>query len=331
MPHGATRNAAYRAVAARDARFDGHFIIAVRTTGIYCRPSCPAVTPEAGERRVLPDGGGRAGRGYRACRRCLPDAVPGSPDWNVRADLAARAMRLIADGVVERDGVPGLARRLGYSERHLTRVLTAELGAAPLALARAHRAHSARLLIESTDLPFSDVAFAAGFASIRQFNDTVASVFAVTPSQLRDGAAKRKHQQAAPGSIALRLPFRPPMDAAGMLAFLAARAIPGAEEATRAQLRPHASAAARHRDRPADPGPAAHRLHAAADRPPRPGQRGDPGAPPVRPGRRPGGLRRPARGRPGPGALGREDLRASGYRARSTARRSCCGRCSASR
>ena len=241
---------AYRAVASRDARFDGHFITAVRTTGIYCRPSCPAVRPKRENVEFYLTAAAAQAGGYRACRRCLPDAVPGSPDWNLRADLAARSMRLIADGVVERDGVPGLARRLGYSERHLTRVLTAELGAPPLALARAHRAHSARLLIESTDLPFSDVAFAAGFASIRQFNDTVREVFAVTPSQLREGAAKRKHHQAAPGSISLRLPFRPPMDAAGMLAFLAARAIPGVEEATedsyaRTLQLPHGSATVR--------------------------------------------------------------------------------------
>jgi methylphosphotriester-DNA--protein-cysteine methyltransferase len=127
----------YRAVASRDARFDGHFITAVRTTGIYCRPSCPATTPKRANVEFLPTAGAAQQRGYRACRRCLPDAVPGSPDWNVRADLAARAMRLISDGVVERDGVPGLATRLGYSERHLNRVLTAELGAGPLARARA--------------------------------------------------------------------------------------------------------------------------------------------------------------------------------------------------
>src|SRR3954469_2394122 len=151
----------YRVVTARDSRFDGQFIMAVRTTGIYCRPSCPASTPKVQNVRFYPTSAAAQANGFRACRRCLPDAVPGSPDWNLRADLAARAMRLIADGTVERDGVPGLARRLGYSERHLTRVLTAELGAPPLALARAHRAHSARLLIESTDLPFSDVAFAA--------------------------------------------------------------------------------------------------------------------------------------------------------------------------
>ena len=99
----------YRAVASRDARFDGQFITAVRTTGIYCRPSCPATTPKRANVEFLPTAGAAQQRGYRACRRCLPDAVPGSPDWNVRADLAARAMRLIGDGIVERDGVPGLA------------------------------------------------------------------------------------------------------------------------------------------------------------------------------------------------------------------------------
>src|SRR5690606_32986535 len=112
-------DACYRAVAARDARFDGQFITAVSTTRIYCRPSCPAVTPKPENVRFYPTAAAAQAAGYRACRRCLPDAVPGSPEWNVRADLAARAMRLIADGVVEREGVPGLARRLGYSERQL--------------------------------------------------------------------------------------------------------------------------------------------------------------------------------------------------------------------
>ena len=167
----------YRAVAARDGRFDGWFISAVRTTGIYCRPSCPAVTPKQRNLAFYRTAAAAQSAGFRACRRCLPDAVPGSPEWNLRADLAARAMRLIGDGVVEREGVPGLAGRLGYSERHLNRVLTDELGAGPLALARAHRAHAARLLLESTSLPIGDVAFAAGFASIRQFNDTLRAVF----------------------------------------------------------------------------------------------------------------------------------------------------------
>ncbi|MFD1150455.1 DNA-3-methyladenine glycosylase 2 family protein [Saccharothrix hoggarensis] len=219
---------AYRAVAARDARFDGCFILAVRTTRIYCRPSCPAVTPKRRNAEFYPTAAAAQSAGYRACRRCLPDAVPGSPEWNLRADLAARAMRLISDGVVEREGVPGLAGRLGYSERHLTRVLTAELGAGPLALARAHRAHSARLLIETTDLSFADIAFAAGFASVRQFNDTIRTVFATTPSAMRS-------TRAAPttaGRLTLRLPYRPPFDAAGLLAYFRANAIPGVEHVT---------------------------------------------------------------------------------------------------
>lgn len=226
----------YRAVASRDARFDGQFITAVKTTGIYCRPSCPAVTPKAGNVRFYPTSAAAQAAGFRACRRCLPDAVPGSPEWNLRADLAARAMRLISDGVVEREGVPGLARRLGYSERQLGRVLGAELGAGPLALARAHRAHSARLLIELSDLPLTDVAFAAGFSSVRQFNETIREVFARTPSQMRAAANGRrdpaaKTDKSTGTSLSLRLPFRPPLDASGIIGFLAARAVPGVEAA----------------------------------------------------------------------------------------------------
>lgn len=223
----------YNAVASRDARFDGHFITAVRTTGIYCRPSCPATTPKRANVEFLPTAGAAQQRGYRACRRCLPDAVPGSPDWNIRADLAARAMRLISDGVVERDGVTGLAQRLGYSERHLNRVLTAELGAGPLALARAHRAHTARLLIETTPLGMADVAFAAGFASVRQFNDTVREVYGVPPTTLRtESGRKRGAVAAVAGTLVLRLPYRPPFDAATLLEFFSARALSGVESVT---------------------------------------------------------------------------------------------------
>lgn len=221
----------YRAVSSRDARFDGCFVVAVRTTGIYCRPSCPAVTPKARNVTFLPTAAAAQVAGYRACRRCLPDAVPGSPEWDVRGDLVARAVRLIADGVVEREGVPGLAARLGYSTRQLTRVLTAELGAGPLALARAHRAQAARILVETTALPLAEVAFAAGFASVRQFNDTVQAVYATTPTELRR-LARRRAPRPEQGALALRLPFRPPMDSAGLLAFLAARAIPGVEDAS---------------------------------------------------------------------------------------------------
>ncbi len=136
----------------RDRRFDGVFYTAVRTTGIYCRPSCPARTPAFHNVTFHPSAASAQAAGYRACKRCLPDATPGSPDWDVAATAAGRAMRLIADGVVDREGVEGLARRVGYTPRHLTRLLTSELGAGPLALARARRAQTARVLVETTDL-----------------------------------------------------------------------------------------------------------------------------------------------------------------------------------
>jgi AraC family transcriptional regulator, regulatory protein of adaptative response / DNA-3-methyladenine glycosylase II len=217
----------YRAVASRDVRFDGWFVTGVHTTGIYCRPSCPARTPLARNVSFFATAAGAQAAGFRACRRCRPDAVPGSPEWDVRADVVARAMRLIADGEVERSGVPGLAARLGYSERQLHRHLVAELGVGALALARAQRAHTARLLVETTDLPMADVAFAAGFASIRQFNETVQDVYASTPSGLR---ATARGGPAGPGRLTLRLAARPPYEAAEVLQFLGAHAVPGLEE-----------------------------------------------------------------------------------------------------
>jgi AraC family transcriptional regulator of adaptative response / DNA-3-methyladenine glycosylase II len=218
----------YRAVRSRDARFDGWFFVGVTSTGIYCRPSCPAVTPKRANVRFYPSAAAAQSGGFRACKRCRPDATPGSPEWNGRADLAGRAMRLIADGVVDREGVAGLARRLGYTERHLHRMLVAEVGAGPIALARARRAHTARLLIETTVVPISEVAFAAGFASIRQFNDTVRAVFAATPTELRRARARRN--EAAPGSITLRLPYRPPFDGDWLFDYLGDSAVPGVEE-----------------------------------------------------------------------------------------------------
>ncbi|WP_407671061.1 AlkA N-terminal domain-containing protein [Nocardia stercoris] len=242
----------YRAVASRDSRFDGQFVTAVRSTGIYCRPSCPAITPKRANVTFLPTAAAAQQNGFRACRRCLPDAAPGSPLWNTRADLAARAMRLIADGVVERGGVPGLAGALGYSQRQLTRVLSSELGAGPLALARAHRAHTARLLIQTTRMPMSDIAFAAGFASIRQFNDTVREVFAVSPTTLRDEARRLRGDTLPPtnGTLTLRLPFREPMDRGWLEWFLSAHAVPGMEQFedgtyTRALRTPHGHATVR--------------------------------------------------------------------------------------
>ncbi|MBB0247301.1 helix-turn-helix domain-containing protein, partial [Streptomyces alkaliphilus] len=184
----------YAAVRGRDARFDGVFFTCVTSTGIYCRPSCPARTPKRANVRFLPSAAAAASAGFRACRRCRPDAVPGSPEWNLRGDVVARAVRLIADGVVDREGVPGLAHRVGYSTRQLQRRLVAELGAGAAALARAQRAHTARLLLQSTELPVTEVAFAAGFASVRQFNDTIRELHDRTPGELRAavGRARRR-------------------------------------------------------------------------------------------------------------------------------------------
>ncbi len=215
----------YRAVESKDARFDGWFFTAVRTTGIYCRPSCPARTPYPRNVEFFPTAAAAQRAGYRACKRCRPDASPGSPEWDPRGDVVARAMRLIADGVVDREGVSGLARRLAYSERQLHRLLVSELGAGPLALARAQRAQTARVLIETTDLRFADVAFASGFASIRQFNDTVREVFATTPSAMRT----RGTAPAEAGSVTVRLAARRPFAGADLLAFLGPRAVTGVE------------------------------------------------------------------------------------------------------
>ena len=230
----------YQAAVSKDPRFDGVFFTAVTSTGIYCRPSCPAITPKRANMRFYRSAAAAQEAGFRACKRCRPDASPGSPEWNIRADAVGRAMRLIADGVVDRDGVEGLARRLGYEQRQVRRLVTAELGAGPLAIARAQRAQTARILVETTALPLSEIAFAAGFASIRQFNATIREVFAVTPTQLREARGRVQKTRrllpppagaAAPGLIRIRLAYRAPIDGERMLGFLAARAIPGVEEA----------------------------------------------------------------------------------------------------
>lgn len=218
----------YRAVKSRDRRFDGVFYTAVRSTGIYCRPSCPAITPQRRNVAFYRTAAAAQQAGFRACKRCRPDATPGSPEWDVAADTAGRAMRLIADGVVDREGVEGLASRVGYTPRHLSRLLAHELGAGPLALARARRVQTARILVESTAMPFAQVAYAAGFSSIRQFNDSVREVYAATPSQLRERARPEPGQG---GRIELRLAVRPPFAASELLAFLAVRTVPAVEQA----------------------------------------------------------------------------------------------------
>jgi AraC family transcriptional regulator of adaptative response / DNA-3-methyladenine glycosylase II len=215
----------YRAAQSRDSRFDGWFITAVKTTGIYCRPSCPAMTPKRSNVEFFVTAAAAQQHGYRACKRCRPDASPGSPEWNVRADVVGRAMRLIADGLVDREGVGGLATRLNYSERQINRLLTAELGAGPLALARAQRAQTARTLIETTSMPITQIAFAAGFTSVRQFNDTIREVFASSPTELRGS----RQATAAGGTLSLRLPYRAPFHSESIFRFLGDRAVPGVE------------------------------------------------------------------------------------------------------
>lgn len=226
-------------VRSKDPRYDGWFVTGVLSTRIYCRPSCPAITPRVRNMRFYPSAAAAQTAGFRACRRCLPDATPGSPHWHVRGDVVARAVRLLADGVVDREGVDGLARRLGYSTRQLERLLRAELGAGPLALARAQRAQTARLLVEGTALTMAEAALAAGFSSIRSFNDTVRGVYAATPTELRTAARRRGQDPArggaarpgdgAPVTITLRLPYRAPLHAASLFGHLAATAAPGVE------------------------------------------------------------------------------------------------------
>jgi AraC family transcriptional regulator of adaptative response / DNA-3-methyladenine glycosylase II len=243
----------YQAAQSRDPRFDGWFFTAVTSTGIYCRPSCPAMTPKRENVRFFPSAAAAQQADFRACRRCRPDAAPGSPEWDGRADVVARAMRLIADGVVDHEGVPGLAGRLGYSVRQLQRMLLAEVGAGPIAIARSQRAQTARVLIETTTLTMAEVAFAAGFSSVRQFNDTIRAVFATAPTDLRrrlhtgrtdsaDGERGRLPRvgrgadvdslarHGAPGALLLRLPFRRPLCPDNLFGHLAATAVPGVEE-----------------------------------------------------------------------------------------------------
>ena len=227
----------YRAVLARDPRFDGRFFTGVTSTGIYCRPVCPARTPARANMRFFQHPGAAEAAGFRACRRCRPETSPGSPEWNARADLAARAVRLISAGYVDEHGIGGLAARLAVTERHLHRLLVAELGTGPLALARTVRLQTARRLLAETSLPITDIAFASGFSSVRQFNATVLESSGRTPSQLRAaarGAGRREsHAADGPGTwLTLRLACREPYDAAAMLDFLAVRAVPGVEQVT---------------------------------------------------------------------------------------------------
>ena len=214
----------YEAIRSRDARFDGRFFTGVTSTGIYCRPICPARTPGRRNVRFFPLAAAAEEAGFRPCRRCRPDRSPSSPDWDWRGDLVGRALRLIGEGTADKEGIPGVADRLGVSERHLRRLFVSELGAAPASVARTHRTQLARRLIEESSLPMSDVAMASGFASIRRFNATMQDTFGRTPTAMR----RATEGTSAPG-CRLRLPFRAPFASEDVFSYLAGRATPGVE------------------------------------------------------------------------------------------------------
>ena len=243
---------AARVFVSRDARFDGWLFLAVTSTGIYCRPSCPAPDPKREHMRFFTTAAAAQGAGYRACKRCRPDAAPGSPQWRARGDVVGRALRLIADGVVDREGVAGLARRMRYSERQLHRLLVAEVGAGAQGLARAQRAQTARLLLETTDLPVAVVARVAGFGSERQLRETTGRVFGLPPSSLRrrPGRSGRPTSAASWVHVPLVLPVREPFDGQALLSWFAARAVPAVEHVeagtyTRSLRLPHGPATVR--------------------------------------------------------------------------------------
>jgi AraC family transcriptional regulator of adaptative response / DNA-3-methyladenine glycosylase II len=228
-------DACYLAVSARDARFDGRFYTAVTSTGIYCRPICPARTPARKNVRFYRHAATAEAAGFRPCRRCRPELSPGDPGWDVRADLVGRALRLIDDGLADERGVAGLAQRLHVTERHLLRLFVAELGTGPLAVARTRRLLLAKQLLTETPLPITDVAFAAGFGSVRQFNAAMKESYGFAPGELRKAAGPLASSRTAPAlatGLTLRLAHRRPYDAQTVLGFLASRAIPGVETVT---------------------------------------------------------------------------------------------------
>lgn len=217
-----------RARRARDSRFDGRFFIAVLTTGIYCRPICPSPTARRENVRFYGSVGEAVAAGFRPCLRCRPETAPGTAAWTGTLATVTRALRLIAQGTVQRQGVAGLSQRLGVSARHLHRLFRLHLGTSPLAVAKTWRLNFARELIAGTDLPMSRVALRSGFRTVRRFNDSIRRLYGRPPTALR--RLPPLEWPARQDAYVLRLPYRPPFDWDSLLAFLAARAIPGVEE-----------------------------------------------------------------------------------------------------
>jgi AraC family transcriptional regulator of adaptative response / DNA-3-methyladenine glycosylase II len=218
----------YRALTGRDARFDGRFFVCVKSTGIYCRPVCPARTPKRGNCVFVPSSAAAESLGYRSCLRCRPESAPGTAAWAGTEASVARALRLIDEGALDEGSVEALAARLGIGARQLHRLFVRHLGASPLAVAGNRRLLVAKQLITETELPFSEVAAASGFQSLRRFNDSVRTVYGRSPSELRRGSKAEGEQASA--AISLRLGYRPPFDWNRILAYLGGRAIPGIEK-----------------------------------------------------------------------------------------------------
>ena len=227
-PMDLDHDACYRAVKLRDARFDGRFFTAVRTTGIYCRPICPARTPRSQNVTFYPTAPAAHEAGYRPCLRCRPETAPDMGAWRGTSNTASRGLALIELGALDGGGVDALAARLGVGERHLRRLFRQHLGACPIAVAQTRRILLAKQLIHETRLPMTQVAFAAGFGSIRRFNEAFLTLFARSPSDLRRlrGPAVAA---GADGEFSLLLRYQPPYDWPTMLEFLRRRAIPGIE------------------------------------------------------------------------------------------------------
>ncbi len=215
-----------RARRSRDARFDGKFFIAVTSTGIYCRPICPARSPKDENIRYYPTAAAAQAAGFRPCLRCRPEAAPGTPAWSGTSSVVSRGLRLIGDGALDRDGVEALADRLGVTARHLRRLFVQHLGATPIDVALTRRVHFAKKLLDETTLPMAQVALAAGFGSLRRFNGKIRRAFSRTPTALRKLSRNRSSGE---GSYRFRIACRPPYDWTHVIAFLAARATPGVE------------------------------------------------------------------------------------------------------
>ena len=224
--------ACYRAFASRDRRFEGRFVTAVVTTGIYCRPGCPARLPRRRNMKFFVCAAAAEEAGFRPCLRCRPDGVPGSPAWAGTSATVNRALRLIDDGALDDVGVEQLASRLGVTDRHLRRLFAEHLGASPHAVARTRRAHFARRLIDQTNLPFGEIALSAGFTNVRRFNHAMRETFGRSPRELRR-RVRRAPAPGADGELTLSLRAGEPFDGRAVLAFLAARAVPGLERVER--------------------------------------------------------------------------------------------------